>query len=81
MIGAAQSEYRLMTYKGHVKNGTVVLNEGGALPEGALVTVEIAGEDAASSLLDHYRSLIGAIDDLPEDWSENHDAYLRTHCG
>ena len=76
-----------MTYKGHVENGAVVLDEPGYLPDGALAMIEIAvaepsSRDSASvSLAEHYRCFIGAIDDLPEDWSENHDMYLRAHYG
>jgi hypothetical protein len=76
-----------MTYKGHVENGAVVLDEPGALPDGALVTVEIAEAapsnqaDSSASLADRYRCFIGAIDGLPEDWSENHDTYLRAQHG
>ena len=76
-----------MTYKGHVENGTVVLDEAGALPDGALVTIEIAAAEpssrgnASASLVECYRCFIGAIDGLPEDWSENHDTYLRAQHG
>ena len=71
-----------MTYKGHVENGGVVLDETGHLPDGALVSIELAVAElsshvsAGASLVDRYRCFIGAIDDLPEDWSENHDRYL-----
>lgn len=72
-----------MTYKGHVQNGSVVLDESADLPDGAFVTVEIAAAESAepatpsASLAEHYRCLVGAIDGLPEDWSEDHDKYLR----
>ena len=78
-----------MTYKGHVENGAVVLDEAGHLPDGALVTIEIAVAELAcrdsastrTSLVERYRCFIGAIDGLPDDWSENHDAYLRAQHG
>ena len=76
-----------MTYKGHVENGAVVLDEAGALPDGALVTIEITAAgpsnrgDASGRLVERYRCLIGALDGLPEDWSENHDTYLRAQHG
>ena len=76
-----------MTYKGHVENGAVVLDEVGYLPDGALVTIKIAvakpasRDNASASRVERYRSFIGAIDGLPEDWSENHDTYLRAQYG
>lgn len=76
-----------MTYKGHVENGAIVLDEAGHLPDGALVTIEIAAAEpesrgnASASLGERYRCFIGAIDGLPEDWSENHDTYLRSQHG
>ncbi len=35
------------------------------------------GEGDKGSRLERYESLIGALDDMPADWSENHDKYLR----
>ncbi|HOZ47155.1 MAG TPA: hypothetical protein PLO37_18035 [Candidatus Hydrogenedentes bacterium] len=32
-----------MTYTGHVENGTIVLDEPVALPDGAVVEIELAG--------------------------------------
>ena len=75
-----------MTYRGHVEKGAIVLDEPAQLPDGALVTIQLASAQPggsatrAFSLADHYRSFIGAVDDLPEDWSENHDKYLREQC-
>ena len=76
-----------MTYNGHVENGAIIMDEAGPLPDGALVRIEIAiaepssRDNASASRIDHYRCLIGVIDDLPEDWSQNHDAYLRAPYG
>ena len=70
-----------MTYRGHVEDGAIVLDEPMDLPEGTLVRVELAvldsakAEDAAPSLAESLASVIGA--GLPVDWSENHDEYLR----
>ncbi len=71
-----------MPYKGHVKNGVIVLDEAIPLEEGLTVTVEITNRDTEAPetpglLYEHYRSLIGALDGMPEDWAENHDGYLR----
>jgi hypothetical protein len=42
----------IMTYRGHIKNGTVVLDEGVELPEGAQVNIEVVnGEKVATAAL------------------------------
>lgn len=72
-----------MTYKGHVENGVIVLDDPVTLEEGVRVTVEVQSSKAADqtetdvTLADRYRPFIGVLDDMPEDWSENHDVYLR----
>jgi hypothetical protein len=73
-----------MTYKGHVENGTIVLDDPVELPEGAVVKIEVANreqpDDADTpepSFAERYRPFIGALDGMPEDWSQNHDHYLR----
>jgi hypothetical protein len=70
-----------MTYHGHVKNGTVVLENGAVLPDGTEVRVEVVAhrpaDAAGSSLYDRLRPFIGAIDDLPADMAENHDHYVH----
>ncbi len=72
-----------MTYKGHVENGAIVLDEPVDLPNGVPVQVEIAAMDlnteegATPSLAESLASVIGKADNLPADWSENHDLYLR----
>ena len=73
-----------MTYRGHVRNGTVVLDEPAALEEGAEVRVEIVDRplrplgSARISLAERLASVIGKAEGLPADWSEDHDAYLRS---
>lgn len=76
-----------MTLAGHVKNGVIVLDEPMALAEGLAVEVHLGTLEAqrspservtmATKRMDRYRHLIGALDGQPEDWSENHDKYLR----
>ena len=75
-----------MTYKGHVRNGTIVLDEPINLPEGAIISFEVAkvehSEDVQEipTLAERLASVIGKAEGLPADWAENHDAYLRkTH--
>lgn len=74
-----------MPYIGHVKNGVIVLDEPVTLEEGSTVAVEVtgpddgAGESRRQSRYARYREFIGALDDMPEDWADNHDPYLREH--
>ena len=72
-----------MVYRGHVKNGVVVLDEPCPLPEGAEVQVnavpqaEVADEQQAiPSLHERLGPFIGAAEGLPPDLSANHDHYL-----
>ena len=72
-----------MIYKGHVEDGAIVLDDPVTLPDGATVKVELAedrqaaDEAGASTLMECYGPFIGALDGMPEDWSENHDKYFR----
>ncbi|OQC04040.1 MAG: hypothetical protein BWX80_02617 [Candidatus Hydrogenedentes bacterium ADurb.Bin101] len=76
-----------MTYKGHVQNGAIVLDEPVNLPDGAIVSLEIAmlenvGDNPqVPTLAERLASVIGKAEGLPADWSENHDAYLRKAHG
>lgn len=66
-----------MTYRGHVKNGVVVLDAAVALPEGAAVEVRVVEgrteEPPLSAILLKYA---GKAEGLPPDLAENHDHYL-----
>jgi predicted DNA-binding antitoxin AbrB/MazE fold protein len=67
----------MMSFKGHVQNGVVVLDEPASLPEGSEVRVELADiEGQLASLREGLLKFSGIVDDLPEDLSENHDFYL-----
>jgi hypothetical protein len=77
-----------MTWKGHVKNGAIVLDEPVRLPDGITVRIEVdekkstTEENALPSLAESLASVIGKAENLPADWSENHDRYLREeHSG
>ena len=68
-----------MTYGGRVKDGVIILEGGVHLPEGTPVEVRAPDQEptdttgAVSSLLD----LAGTIDDLPSDFSREHDHYIH----
>lgn len=66
-----------MTYRGHVKNGQIVLDASTALPEGAEVNVEIVEDpEAKAPIWDKLLKLAGSAPGLPADMAENHDHYL-----
>ncbi len=72
-----------MTYRGHVKNGTVVLDEPVELPDGAEVAVVVIGssegtssEDSGPTLYERLESVVGVAKGLPPDASRNIEHYL-----
>ena len=72
-----------MTYRGHVNNGVIVLDDSVTLPEGLGVNVEplAAGQDESAegeipTLYERLKPLIGKAVGLPPDASVNHDHYL-----
>ena len=68
-----------MTYRGHIKNGTVVLDAPSNLPEGTEVVVSpvAAASLGSQSLLDVFGDLVGSCPELPPDMAKNHDHYLH----
>jgi hypothetical protein len=71
-----------MTYRGHVKNGVVVLEEPVVLPEGASVQVDLVAdenvaEERGATLYEQLAPLAGAARGLPPDLASNHDSYLH----
>ncbi len=72
-----------MTYSGHVQNGVIVLDGRPALPDGALVRVELVGPFVETTDGESGRT-VGEVllrfadlaEDLPADASSNHDAYV-----
>ncbi len=72
-----------MTYSGHVQNGVIVLDGQPALPDGALVRVELVGPFVEATDAKQERTVgevllrfAGLAEGLPPDASSNHDAYL-----
>jgi hypothetical protein len=72
-----------MTYRGHIKNGVVVLDKSLSLPEGAEVEVVLPAttrkrkpKGKAPSLYERLKPVIGKAKGLPPDASLNHDHYL-----
>jgi hypothetical protein len=66
-----------MVYKGHIRNGKVVLEGDVVLPEGSPVNVTVADESQAPTLFERHQTFIGMIDDLPADLAAEHDHYIH----
>jgi hypothetical protein len=69
-----------MTLRGHIRNGTLVLDELPQLPDGTAVEVELRTvdvEDAPPTLYERYHQIVGIAPDLPSDFSINHDHYIH----
>jgi hypothetical protein len=72
-----------MTYRGRVRNGVVVLEDGAALPEGTVVKVEQLEQPPApppsapdGGWAQELLKLAGIAQGLPADLARNHDHYL-----
>jgi hypothetical protein len=68
-----------MTYRGHIKNGQVTLDEPVQFPEGATVTVTLIdtpepNDDGLAAMLLHHA---GKGKDLPSDLAQQHDHYAH----
>jgi len=61
-----------MGYVGKVRKGTVVLPPEANLPEGTTVRVE-----PVETLAARLKDVIGAVQEMPPDWAENHDHYIH----
>ncbi len=75
-----------MSYRGHVKNGVVVIDDAVRLPEGAAVAVDLvdgpvamAEQEEGPTLLERLEPVIGIATGLPPDASTNVEHYLYGH--
>ena len=67
-----------MAYRGHVRNGVVVLDQSASLPEGTPVEVSpVHDADSKPTLYERMKGAIGIAEDLPPDLAENHDHYIH----
>jgi hypothetical protein len=72
-----------MTYRGHVKNGVIVLDEPGALPDGMRVDVapvedtEHAADERLPTWAEVFDGIAGKARGLPSDLARNHGHYLH----
>ena len=72
-----------MTYRGHVENGMIRLEDSHALPDGLEVEVRLLAEEKLvepeqeiPSLYDRLIDVVGKAKGLPPDASSNVDHYL-----
>jgi hypothetical protein len=67
-----------MTYRGHIKNGHIMLDGPVRLPEGAEVNVEVVESgDGKATLWKKLLDLAGTVEGLPPDAAERYDQYLN----
>jgi hypothetical protein len=71
-----------MAYRGVVRNGVVVFDEGAKLPDGTEVRIEFLPREESlpgegPTLAQQFGDIIGAVPDLPSDMAEHHDHYLH----
>ncbi|MCG3197313.1 MAG: hypothetical protein GHCLOJNM_01798 [bacterium] len=64
-----------MTYRGHVENGVVVLDEPAELPEGAVVEVDLPRPLPKKPAQAVHLKYAGSIEGLPPDYSLNYRQY------
>lgn len=66
-----------MEFRGRVKDGVVVLEQGVALAEGTEVRVApLEPQATPTTVWDKLRSLAGSAKGLPKDAASQHDHYL-----
>ncbi|MHB8861492.1 MAG: hypothetical protein ACYC6N_03740 [Pirellulaceae bacterium] len=71
-----------MIYRGIVKDGVVVIEEGVTLPDGMQVRIEPCDpvespQSEGRTLAEQFSDVIGTVPDLPSDMAEQHDHYLH----
>jgi hypothetical protein len=69
-----------MTYRGHIRNGAVVLDEPVRLPDGSQVLIQPVESPVAATapatLGELFREVAGQGKGLPDDGSVQHDHYI-----
>jgi hypothetical protein len=67
-----------MTYRGHVSNGVIVLDDPAALPEGTEVRVDPVLDDAdLRCLREALLKLAEKAKGMPRDMARDHDHYIH----
>ncbi len=66
-----------MSYRGHVSNGVVVLEDGADLPDGTEVRVEPVETSPRKTLYERFKNVARKAEGLPADFAEQHDHYIH----
>jgi hypothetical protein len=71
-----------MSFEGHIENGVAVFDEPVSLPDGLKVRIVPVADtphkpSGRKTLVERFKNVIGAVDDLPADMAEKHDEYLH----
>ncbi len=72
-----------MIYRGHVKEGTIILDEDISLPDGTPVTIQPVEPPAGAqqpevpTLYERFQNVIGKATGLPGDSAHQHDHYIH----
>lgn len=66
-----------MTYRGHIQNGVVILDEQLSLPDGTEVRIEPVVPTPRRTLAEQFADVIGTVPDLPADMAQQHDHYIH----
>ena len=66
-----------MTYRGHVENGVVVLDDPASLPDGVKVRVEPEESGREQTLAERLKDVVGILRGLPSDFAAQHDHYIH----
>ena len=68
-----------MTYRGHIKDGVVILDDAPLFPEGTEVQVQVLAptSDQVAGIGQRLMKYAGKAEGLPTDLARNHDHYLH----
>ena len=68
-----------MTYRGHIKDGVVILDDAPLFPEGTEVQVQVlpTTSDPVAGIGLRLMKYAGKAEGLPADLARNHDHYLH----
>jgi hypothetical protein len=68
-----------MTFRGHIKNGTVVVDNPLELPDGTEVSIAPIGAEVPlpPTWAEVLGDVIGSAPGLPDDFATNHDHYIH----
>jgi hypothetical protein len=71
-------ELRKMVYRGHVENGTVIVDDAATLPDGVRVEIRVVSTQGAANAAEGrpWLRFSGIVDDLPANASQQIDQVL-----